>query len=267
MKSRIYQLISSIVSVLLGGVLLTCICLAWYTNNRNVNTGGINGGTNSDECELNIDIYYLESYENNVYKKAANPIDLSGVTTSNPIQGEQEVGTTIMNKFGEGITGLLVVANITLFENANGVYQLSAITPTESILMLESIDETKDITTQLNQYQNNMLSNAVHFKKATVDFNTNDVIVDNTGISSFIENKQKKNVVPLENSIQKSEADANSMVTQQFCYVMDYDDSQVNYLYEQMLTIFGKNVNLNTPMLFQSDISFRLNKGSDISEA
>ncbi len=267
MNSRIYCLISSIASVILGIILLICVCLAWYPSNRLARADGMSGSTYSDECELNIDIYYLESYENNVYKKAANPIDFSNVSTSSPIQGDQGVGATIMNQFGEGITGILIVANVTLFEQANGLFQLSAFTATDKILMLESMDESKDITAQLNQYQNNMLSNVVHFEKATVDFGTNEVVVDNTSVTSFIENKQKKKTVQLEASIQKSEVEANAMVTKQFCYLMDYDESQVNYLYEQMLTIFGKNANLDTPMLFQSDISFSLKKGSGINEA
>lgn len=264
MNSKIYKLISSIASVLLCGVLLVCVCLAWYTNNQDVDTAGIQGVTSSDECNLTVDVYYLESFENNVYKKAVNPIDFNNVTASSPIEGEQELGTTIMNKFGEGITGILIVANVTLYEHASGSFQLSVSTPTNNILMLETVDETKSIPEQLNQYQNNMLSNVIHFEEATTDFTTHEVVVNHETMTSFIENKQKKRLVNLKSDIKKSEADADSIVTQQFCFVIDYDETYVNYLYEQMLTLFGKNANLDTPMLFQSDISFRLSKGSDV---
>lgn len=263
MNQKLFNLISSIASVLLCGILLVCVCLAWYTNNKEVQTGGLNGGTSSDECALTVEIYYLEKYENNIYTKSETPIDMSNASISSPIEGENPLGNTVMNKFGDGITGILIVADVTLFDHASGNFQLFATTPTKDILMLNQVDETKDITKQLNVYQNNRLSNVVHFKKATVDFTTNAVTLDNTSQISFIENKQKNCLLALENTITKSEEDAGKTAHQQFCFVMDYNDDYVNYLYEQMLTIFGKNANLDTPMLFQSDISFRLSKGSE----
>lgn len=264
MNQKIFNLISSIASVLLCGILLVCVCLAWYASNKEVQSNGLNGGTSSDECALSIEIYYLEKYENGVYTKSENPIDMTNISVSSPIEGENPLGNTIMKKFGDGITGLLVVADVTLFEHASGNFQLYATTPTKQILMLDQIDETKDIAAQLNTYQNNMLSNVIHLQKATVDFDTHAVAVDSTTQASFIENKQKNNLVALENRITKSELEAEQVSYQKFCFVMDYDDDYVNYLYEQMLTLFGKNANLDTPMLFQSDISFRLSKGSEI---
>ena len=265
MNQKIYNLISSITSVCLAVILFICVCLAWYSSNKETTTKGIYGSTDTDECALNVELYYLTGYSNNAYTKSSDPIDYSKVSASKPIKGEEELGDTIMNKFGEGVTGVLVVATVTLYDNADGNYQLSVSTKTKDILMVEEVDSSKNIADQLNQYQNNMLSNVIYLQKATVDFDTNKVEVASNDKLSFIENEQKNTKVKLESSIQKSLADAGKTTELKFCYIMDYDDNNVNYLYEQMLTIFGKDANLNTPMLFQSDISFIVSKGSDNS--
>lgn len=45
MKNKIYNLIASLASLVLGVILLVFVCLAWYTNNTKVEANGVNGIT------------------------------------------------------------------------------------------------------------------------------------------------------------------------------------------------------------------------------
>ncbi len=257
-----YKLISSIVSLTLCTILFICICFAWYTQNTQVEVDGITGNTTEDSCDIQINLYQLNQQNaDGTYVKSDTK-----VSDREPSATIESIDKTIMRHYGaldnsetsaidESITGILIEIIITIKENSEDTYALNACTPTDRLLMVDTTSVGQE-TADLAKYQQNKLSNVIELKEATVTNNTVS-LVNNPSASFVAENRLKNTSIPLKENIQQSTS---------FYYVMDYADVQVNYLYEQMITIFGAYANLSTPILFQEDISFELYKGGAQNE-
>ncbi len=225
MKNKIYNLIASLASLVLGVILLVCICLAWYVTNDFAKVEGVTGITSKgDFYDISLTRYVateVEGQENTYTKGAAlHTVDQTTILPYDELSSYTKV-----------------------------IYEISFSTNLQQFtLNLKNTSRRTNSFTKENSKYYNYLSNVAIFTKLKID-NSNFTIDASDTTKYFCDYSSFSDDLIHQVSIYANQSVTETRIT--LYLLFDYNKDHINQLY-------SANLGVNDTIYFKDDLTFVL---------
>lgn len=223
MKNKMYNLIASLASLVLGVILLVCVCLAWYVTNSSAKAEGIAGITSKGAFyDISLTRYIATETAENTYTKGAsfNEVDQTAILPYDELSNYTKV-----------------------------IYEISFSTNLQqfTLKLKNNSSRTNSFTYENSKYYN-YLSNVATFSK--LKMSGSNIVVDDSDITKYYCNYSSfSDGVIHQVPIYTDQSVTETRVT--LYLLCDYNKEHINQLY-------SANLGINDAIYFKDDLTFIL---------